>query len=460
KLKTVAAKKYPIYEIGDKIILRYRTSPERIVTVSGIYRKQTRSNVVVDALSIYKEDIINVGPSGKKEIQKFDKFAQKKKRSFYILRKRTNYKTSKIKYTEYIRDRIERIEHNKTNEINEKNGFIFNNRKWTTVENYLSSLIKTFKRKVRRGRLAKLKEKARLDIPKKKDGKDIVESVSAPETMLIADIRNSLNSENTVGSDTMLISDAKGKGQPEKTAEKKIEEKPEKKPKKKSKEKPKKKPEQKTKETPEPDIQEETGGSMGLIIGIIAGILIIAGGIALKLFVLTGDAGTSYYSLEEAKAKFWAQRIVNQTESPYAVFSFETKEQAKQAMLDLSFFKLNPINKEMQCKLSIEYGIHVSELDETRWIAFIGGVKLEHKDWSEAMEHWKEVAGQEEKSEEPHLGEQTQDELMEEFKKAREKKEKLSVSTKIEDDDISDLETSNIEEDDISDLETSDIEKR
>jgi hypothetical protein len=120
------------------------------------------------------------------------------------------------------------------------------------------------------------------------------------------------------------------------------------------------------------------------------------------------NKGTRYETLDQASA-YWIARMSNPRKDPFVLFIFNTKEEAHNALLDLSYIHLAEDSGKPICTSVLQFGYYPIDYGGiTKYEAWVCGSELTHDMWQEAMEKFSKQGGKRKNDLEPERTAQTQ----------------------------------------------------
>lgn len=125
------------------------------------------------------------------------------------------------------------------------------------------------------------------------------------------------------------------------------------------------------------------------------------------------NKGTRYETLGQASA-YWIARMSNPKKDPFVLFTFNTKEEAHNALLDLSYIHLAEDSGKPICISVLQFGYYPIEYEgTTKYEAWVCGSELTHDMWQEAMEKFNKQGGKRKNDLEPERTAQIQTKVAE-----------------------------------------------
>ena len=83
ELEAMAEKKYPLYKVGERVKVLYRTNPQYPSKIEGVFKGERNGYLRIGQSSIRREDMASVA-GNEEEILKFDQAATEKVRKTFI----------------------------------------------------------------------------------------------------------------------------------------------------------------------------------------------------------------------------------------------------------------------------------------------------------------------------------------------------------------------------------------
>jgi hypothetical protein len=164
---------------------------------------------------------------------------------------------------------------------------------------------------------------------------------------------------------------------------------------------------------------DEGGGLPALFIVIIA--LFVLGTLGGAVFALTRRRARDPRKFFEGQGRlqrnFWALADADPEHFKYVAYRFPTMDEARGALLQLSFISEGPDN-QLRCSRELEFGFYPHQ---DRWVSFVGGTDMHYALWREASavlpelpqaEYFRVSTAPEVKLEVPDIGQLLRDEAL------------------------------------------------
>ncbi len=391
ELRAESLARYPTYEYGQKISVTYLASPVRKVTVSGTYRGKKNGRLVVGSHRISERDF-NLLPENKAELLKFDPGESQRLRDEYIAQRKQEYTTVKQAYYNTVSATSLDTERKRGIRLNQQNGYVYFGTTWQPVVQVVDAIATQAKQRLLKAQAErqavqaaeqqeKTIEKAeaatstRAGFPaseavaaeqKQSTAAGVATEPSAPEEApasgsdALAEVVPATTEENSG------IGVTEAAAEPEKEAV----------------------PARKTAEpAPRPTLREAEPDTSPMVkILAIALALGLAGAIGAYLVLAKKKnrppvLSSFHDGTSEAGQEYWPIMDEAIPNTPHVAFRFPDREQALQALEQLSFVSLDQSTNTLTCSGETHIGLVP---DQTGVIGFVAGQHLDYASWREA----------------------------------------------------------------------------
>ncbi|MBR6374266.1 MAG: hypothetical protein IKS20_13890, partial [Victivallales bacterium] len=376
ELEAMAEKKYPLYKVGERVKVLYRTNPQYPSKIEGVFKGERNGYLRIGQSSIRREDMASVA-GNEEEILKFDQAATEKVRKTFIRNQRFAAADGRKEFIEKNENEIMQSTLKDFTAINEERGFTYLDGAWLNPTELLEQLAKNakaiFSQEQEQERLAEGRIHSEIAHAQ---SNTIQLSNSAYPPPLHLNPTEVLKKQEEARQ-KRLAEEAKKKEEEELRKQKAEEAERQRKEREAAKNARKQKPVI-DEETPEPII------GMGAIIGIIAGVIVLAAGCVAYIIIKRKKDEKKFTSFFEGKGAvqkaFWDKANADPENFKYVTYMFPNEEEARNALLQLSYISALP-NGALKCSKNIDYGTYPHNGKE---IAFIGGTDLHYAPWREA----------------------------------------------------------------------------
>lgn len=386
KLETEAQARYPIYQKGDLIEFYYATNPQNVRKVRGVYGGRNARLVQVGAAAIQLEDIARV--KGNDDlVLRFDPVASEELRKTYVAERLANYQEEKRTYqtqaTAYTRVKErERAWHE-----NQAEGYLFVDQDWTTARELVGSLIAEEKANIRKA----IQAAAERELAEKRGRLAVAARQQAVlEPVITAAVAADVDAEYAAYAKRQAeAAAAPAPGVVDATPEAT---------------EPTEEPVPETAETPAvpvPAVQPpEPPASTSLLptwaYAVIAGV-VLAGAVVGFLIYRQQAGGPSrdlkkfFQGKGKVQRTFWQMADEHPQTFKYVAYRYTTAEEARQALLQLSYVN-ERVGGDLVCRHDVYFGYGPHQ---DKFVAFVGGEKLNYALWREASAVFPEYPGAE-----------------------------------------------------------------
>jgi len=364
-----AAKKFPVFAEGDIVEVDFRLNPARPEHIRGPYEGRTANSVVIGRRQIMVADIAAI-KGNEALLAMFDAARSEQLRREYVDGKINGYTEAKEKYSESVRAAARRNCYLKGTQQNEERGYVFLDGTWRGVRDAVPLVLEA----ERTARLAERKrraEEAAAALQKEAAAVSVAEtavSVLGPSTLAV-------DPEAELADLTARMAARKTEPQGEAPAEN----------------------EAKTggteasagtgPSTPVPAPVElapapDEGGLPWVLIVVLAiFVLGSAGGVAFAFMRQRArDPHKFFESHGRLERNFWALAEADPAHFKYVAYRFPTMEEARGALLHLSFISEGP-DGQLKCSRELEFGFYSHQ---GKWVSFVGGADMHYALWREA----------------------------------------------------------------------------
>ena len=374
KLRQEAAARYPLYEKGEIITVKYRVSPIRVNEKRGVYhgRDGRGIKVGVGGGPILIADIAAHGDNDAKEMLKFDVEQSTALRQALIDAALKESEARRTAYADEVRGLALAAEKERAVAMNERNGYILMDGEWFSLLDIVKTTIRDEKLSIREALEA---ERQRLARERRRQ----IQSGIASQTV---------SEEVGAGigfTDPQALWDERRQGNQVQ-------------------------PEDVPPETPGsgvtgagPKFPVVPGGG-GVVPGTPPGgvqpppgdgeemtswlfyvvALVIIGGIAGVVVMVVKQKGSSPQKFFKAPAKiqkgFWELAEADPEGFKYVAYRFSSEGEARSALLGLSYMS-EATGGEMKCRFSIQHGYYPHK---DKFVSYVGGTELGYAMWREA----------------------------------------------------------------------------
>lgn len=393
-LEKEAAEKYPVYKEGDIVEVEFQPNPARRERVRGPFESRTTNVIVIGRHQIRVADIAAV-KGNEKLLLMLDADRSLQLRKAYVEEKVNKYNAEKEAYADAVRAAARRERYLAGARENEKRGYTFLDDGWYKARDAVLKVVEA--------------EKTALAAERKRQAEQAAAAAQQEaEALAAAGTAAAQLGSAAPGGDpqaelaefTARVEAAQKKSQEEPPGEKAAEEKPEE-------EKPaeaapgepqvaaaEEVPQPATAPAPRPppaaETPEEGGGVSWVLVALVV------------LVVLGGAAGLAYSAVRSRRSRdlrrffqpkgtvernFWALAEADPEHFKYVAYRFPTLEEARAALLRLSYITTGPDN-QLRSTREVEFGFYPHE---DKWVCFVGGTELSYALWREASAVWPEL---------------------------------------------------------------------
>ena len=376
ELEKMAEAKFPLYKVGERVKVLYKANPQYPSKIEGVYKGERNGYLRIGQSSIRREDMASVA-GNEAEILKFDQVATEKERKNFIRTKRFAAADGRKEFIEKNENEILQSTLKDFTARNEERGFTCLNGAWLNPTELLEQLAKSakdiFNQEKEQERLAEGRIHSEIA---RAQSNTIQLSNSAYPPPLHLNPTEVLKAQEEARQ-KRLAEEAKKKEEEELRKQKAEEAERKKKEREAAKNAQKQKPVAEEEE-PAPII------GMGAIIGIIVGVILLAAGCVAFIIIKRKKDEKKFTSFFEGKGAvqkaFWDKANADPENFKYVAYMFPNEEEAKNALLELSYISALP-NGTLKCTKNIDYGTYPHNGKE---VAFIGGTDLHYAPWREA----------------------------------------------------------------------------
>ena len=395
ELEKQAAKLYPIYEKGERVVVVYKKNPNVVTSQEGIFMGFRGGFLMIAGRQIRLQDMEGI-VGNDTEILKFLSVESKAKRQKFITEKKEIAAVQRKQWKKENREALSAKLQKEMGQFNEQNGYIFYNGQWYSSQDACIVIMedswKNIQNRMQRENLAKRKriltnqqeEVAILMFSGKVSplGKRL-----SPEAELqrreIAHKKNmsELERRKKAANDARLARIAE-----QQNKLKRIEEKAQR--------------ERKTRMeairnqvVKNPDDFEKGFFTSNVLFSGMAVIMIT--GVFLLIFLRKKEKGNDlskfFVGKGELQKNFWATANADPDNFHYVAYMFPGLKEANEALAQMSYISIDR-GGNLYCSKDIRYGAY---LHLHGAVAFIGGKKLNYALWREASAVWPELEGAE-----------------------------------------------------------------
>ena len=376
ELEKMAEEKYPLYKVGERVKVLFKTNPQYPSKIEGVFKGERNGYLRVGQSSIRLEDMASVA-GNEAEILKFDKVATEKMRKSFIRNQRFAAADGRKEFVEKNENEILQATLKDFTARNEERGFTCLDEAWLNPTELLEKLSQNakniFSQEQEQERLAAGKVHSEI-ARAQSDTIQLSNSTYPPPLRLNP---TEILKAQEEARQKRLAEEAKKKEEEELRRQK-------------AEEAERKKREQeaaKNAQKQKPVIEEEPPApiiGIGGIIGIIVGVILVIGGCVAYIIIKRKRDEKKFTSFFEGKGAvqkaFWDKANADPENFKYVAYMFPNEEEAKNALLELSYISALP-NGALKCSKNIDYGTYPHNGQE---VAFIGGTDLHYAPWREA----------------------------------------------------------------------------
>lgn len=375
ELEAMAEKKYPLYKVGERVKVLFRTNPQYPSKIEGVFKGERNGYLRIGQSSIRREDMASVA-GNEAEILKFDSVATEKMRKNFIRQQRFAVADGRKEFIEKNENEILQSTLKDFTERNEESGFTCLDGAWLNPNELLEQLAKKAKDSFSQEQEQERQAAGRIHSEIARAQSDTIQlSNSAYPPPMHLNPTEVLKAQEEARQ-KKLAEEAKKKEEEELRRQKAEEAARQKKEREAAKNAQKK-----------PVIEEEPPApiiGMGAIIGIIAGLIVLAAGVVVFMIIKRKKDEKKFTSFFEGKGAvqkaFWDKANADPENFKYVAYMFPNEEEARNALLELSYISAMP-NGILKCSKNIDYGTYPHNGKE---VAFIGGTELHYAPWREA----------------------------------------------------------------------------
>ncbi len=395
QLKEKAAEKLPMYKKGDYVKIRYKKGKNKSVEIRGTFTRTQNGNIVLDNRTRIKlndlDDIAeNEGMFG--ERAKFDDKLNASYRRQWIHEYEAKASAGRKNFESENREKYleERIAKDQITNI--KNGYTYWHDQWYNIDELLRENAQSF--------ISKLEnERERMH-----QRQVAIRTASIEAQLSLGSSINAITPHNSFPSVAQILKgeavlpseQARLDALAQQQREEQLLEEREKEEARLKEERAKRDAERARKAAAEKDAQQIVlkkkpdyvlyGLTAFALIGIIAG----AGWWYYRRRAEERNLAVERFFANKGKLQqeFWAAADADPDHFKYVAYLFDNEEDARDALLKLSFISMNNVG-ELQCRRNdIEFGTYEHQ---GRAVAFIGGTELNYARWREASMTWPEL---------------------------------------------------------------------
>jgi hypothetical protein len=368
-IEAEAAKLFPVYAEGDIVEVEFQPNPARRDRVRGPYQGRTPNAVVIGRRQIMVVDIAAV-KGNEALLLMLDATRSGELRKAYVDGKVNAYNEEKEKYSESVRLVARREQYLLGAQRNEERGYVFLDGAWRSVRDAVPIVIEAERsarlaeqrRQVEQAAAAALKEATAVAAAEVAIAARGASAPAGDPQAELAELNARIEAEKQRASESVASADTSG----ETTAVS-----PE-------------GPEHRTSAASATvAIAEEDGGVTWVVVAVVLLFVLATAGFFAYTFMrqrAARDPRKFFEGHGRLERNFWALADADPEHFKYVAYRFPTMEDARAALLHLSFISEGPGN-QLRSSRELEFGLYPHQ---DKWVCFVGGTDMHYALWREA----------------------------------------------------------------------------